>query len=77
MSIFKNLTNKDKELLANAGVHIEDREYSKNELSHFGVKIEEYIMSHSTKNGDISRVSQQYEKLLDLLGRNWKINSNL
>ena len=69
MSILKSLTNKDKELLANAGVQLEDKEYTKNELSHFSVKIEEYIMSHSTKNGDISRVSQQYDKLLDLLGR--------
>ena len=70
MSLCKSLTDKDKELLSNAGIQIEDREYSINELSSFSVKIEEYIMSHSTKNGDISRVSQEYDKLLDLFGRN-------
>ena len=65
MNLMKQFSKEEIKLLSNAGINVEDREYSKEELRKCEMNIEEFIMSHSSKNGDISKLSNQYHNILD------------
>lgn len=67
MNLKKQFKDKEIELLQVAGINVEDREYSKEELRKCEMNIEEFIMSHSSKNGDISKLSNQYSGILNAL----------
>lgn len=67
MNLMKDISSKDKKLLANAGIYIEDRDYTKDELRRYVSNIEDFIMSHSTKNGDITRLNSEYRETLNKL----------
>lgn len=69
MNLNKEFKDEEIKLLQVAGINVEDREYSKDELQKCEREIEEFIMSHSTKNGDIYRLNNQYNKILDVLTR--------
>lgn len=62
MEIFK--TKRERELLNKAGVYLEDKEYSTDEIKRIEISIEEFILSHSTKNGDIDRLNDEYRDIL-------------
>ena len=64
MNLLNKLTEKEINLLQTAGVYIEDKDYNNDELKRYELSIEEFIMSHSTKNGDISKYSSQYNSIL-------------
>ena len=67
MNLKKEFKKEEIELLQVAGVNVEDREYSKEALRKCEMDIEEFIMSHSSKNGDISKLSNQYYGILNTL----------
>ena len=67
MNLIKQFSKEEIELLNNAGINVEDRDYSKEELRKCELEIEEFIMSHSTKNGDIAKLSNQYDKILNTI----------
>lgn len=67
MNLLNNCTTNELKLLESAGVSIEDREYDNEELERLGYQIEEYIMSHSTKNNEISDLSNKYRSILNTL----------
>lgn len=67
MNLMKQFSKEEIELLNNAGIDVEDREYNKEELRKCELEIEEFIMSHSTKNGDIAKLNSQYNSILDTL----------
>ena len=67
MNLKKEFKKEEIELLQVAGVNVEDREYSKEELRKCEMDIEEFIMSHSSKNGVISKLSNQYYGILNTL----------
>ena len=46
---------------------IEDKEYISSDLNHFAVQVGDYIMSQSSKNGAISKATQEYGRILDIL----------
>lgn len=69
MNIYKSFTNKEIDLLSKAGITIEDKEYSTGELNHYAIEIGKYIMSQSSKNGVISKATQEYGRILDILGK--------
>lgn len=69
MNLKKEFKREEIELLQVAGINVEDREYSKEELRKCEMNIEEFIMSHSSKNGDISKLSNQYNSILNTLIR--------
>ena len=75
MNLLNKCTTKEIELLEKAGILIENRDYSKEELSKYESEIASYIMSHSSKNGDIDKLQNQYSSILELLGisenRSW------
>ena len=63
MNLLNNCTTNEIKLLENIGLNVEDKDYSREELRKYEIYIEEYIMSHSSKNGDISRLSNQYNSI--------------
>lgn len=67
MNLKNNLNEKEIKLLENAGINVEDREYSKQELERCTFNIQDYIMSHSLKNEDINKVSSEYDKIMSYL----------
>lgn len=64
MNIKNSLNEKEINLLEKAGVYVEDRDYNKQELEKCAFNIQDYIMSHSLKNGDINKISNQYNEIL-------------
>lgn len=67
MNLMKQFSKEDIKLLSNAGINVEDIDYNKEELRKYELEIEEFIMSHSTKNGDIAQLSNQYSSILNTL----------
>ena len=55
------------ELIERAGVIIEDREYTKEDLQRCESEITSYIMSHSSKNGDINKLQNQYSNVFRII----------
>lgn len=56
--------NKELELLRNAGVNIEyKQEFTNDDKKYIFRQISEFIMSHSSKNGDIGRLQNEYESI--------------
>ena len=67
MNLLNKCTTKEINLLEKAGVHVENKEYTEEELRIYERNIEEYIMNHSSKNGDIPRLSNEYNGILNIL----------
>ena len=67
MNLMKQFSKEDIKLLSNAGINVEDIDYNKEELKKCELEIEEFIMSNSTKNGDIAKLSNQYSSILNTL----------
>lgn len=67
MNLLNKCTTKEIKLLKNIGINIEDKEYTNEELRRYEYQIEDFIMSHSIKNGDISKLSNQYNSILNTL----------
>lgn len=67
MNLLNKCTTNEIKLLENIGINLENKEYTKEELRIYESQIEDFIMSHSTKNGDISRLSNQYNSILNTL----------
>lgn len=65
MNLFYIFTTEEKELLENIGIKLEDRNYYKEELRKFKVMIEEFIMCHSVKNGDVEKYINQYNSIIN------------
>lgn len=69
MNLLNKCTTKELKLLENIGITVEDKEYTNEELRRYEKEIEEFIMSHSTKNGDISKYSSQYNSILNKIAK--------
>lgn len=67
MNLLNKCTTKEIELLENIGLNVEDRDYTSEELRKYEREIEEYIMSKSTKTGEISNLMNQYSGILNTL----------
>lgn len=63
MNLLNECTKNEIELIKKAGVKIEDKDYTSEELKRCETEITEYIMSHSSKNGDISKLSNEYSNI--------------
>lgn len=67
MNLLNRCTTKEIKLLENIGLNVENKDYTNEELRRYESQIEDFIMSHSTKNGDISKLSNQYNSILNTL----------
>lgn len=63
MNLYKEFSEKDIELIKKAGINIEDKNYSNEELNKFQTSIIDYIMSASSKNGEIDKRKNQFENV--------------
>ena len=64
------LFNDDKELklLKNAGVEVEkNKEYTMEERKNICMQVSDFIISHSSKNGDIQKLQNDYSSILNKL----------
>lgn len=69
MNLYNSFTNKEIQLLNNAGITIENKDYAEEEMNRYAIQVGEYIMSQSSKNQNIGKVTQEYGRILDLLGK--------
>lgn len=69
MNILNECTKKDVELIEKAGVIIENRDYNQEELKRCKMQIVDYIMSHSSKNGDIGKLQNEYSNVFRYIDR--------
>lgn len=67
MNLKNKLNEKEIKLLEKSGVYVEDKEYNKQELERCAFNIQDYIMSHSSKNGDMNKISNQYNGILNII----------
>jgi hypothetical protein len=67
MKLIDKFTNKELKLLSNVGITIEDKDYSKEEINDYEREITDYIMWHSSKNGDIKRLTNEYNSVLNTI----------
>ncbi len=56
--------NKELELLRKAGVNVENKQdFTNNDKKYIFRQVSEFIMSHSSKNGDIGRLQNEYDSI--------------
>lgn len=55
-------SNKDKELFNEAGINIEDKNYTNEEVESLKMRVTDFIMSQSTK--DINKYSKKFSNIL-------------
>lgn len=67
MNLLNECTKNEIELLKKAGIKVENKDYTPEELKKCESEITEYIMSHSSKNGDISKLSNYYSSIFKIL----------
>ena len=60
MNLLNECTKNEIKLIEQAGIKLENKDYSAEELKRCEREIAEYIMSRSSKNGDISKLCNQY-----------------
>ena len=66
-----DLSNQNQNLLIDANVKVENREYSAEEIKKDITEISSYIMSKSSKNGDINRTQVEYMPLINILQKSF------
>ena len=60
----KLFNNRELELLKKAGVNVENRqEFTSDDKNYIFRQVSEFIMNHSSKNGDIGRLQNEYESI--------------
>lgn len=63
MNLINKCTNKEIELIKKAGVYLENKDYSNEELKKVERDITEFIMNHSSKDGSIGKLQNEYESI--------------
>ena len=63
MNLLNKCTEKEVKLMKNAGVYLENKDYSYEELQRIEHNITEFIMNHSSKDGSIGKLQSDYESI--------------
>lgn len=67
MNLLNECTKNEIKLIERAGIKVENKDYTTEELKRYETEITEFIMTHSSKNGDISKLSNEYSGIFKLL----------
>lgn len=67
MNLYEVMNDKEKEVLRNAGIQIENKEYLQEDFNRMEQQIVEYIMSASSKNGEIDKRRNLYEGIFRVI----------
>ena len=70
MNFKKDFSIEKQNLLQQADVKVEDKNYTSDEISNALNSVCSYIMSQSTKNGDLSKLIIKYNSIIDDLSKN-------
>ena len=69
MNLIEKFTQQEIELIKQAGIRLEEKEYSKDELKRCATEIEEYILSYSSKGKEIEKLNNQYASIFSTINR--------
>ena len=67
MNLLNKCTDKEVKLMKNAGVYLENKDYSSEELKKIERDIAEFIMNHSSKDGSIGKLQNEYDSIFRTL----------
>ncbi len=67
MNLVEKCSNDEIKLIEQAGIVIENKDYSKEDLKQCETKIIDYIMNQSSKNDNISKLRNQYENIFSII----------
>ena len=67
MNIYDKFINSEITLIEQAGIKIENRDYTNAELKIVEMNIAEYIMNHSSKNSEIAKLNVKYDRIFRVL----------
>ncbi len=67
MNLYEVMNDKEIKLLKNAGIKVEDKDYLQDDFKIIEHQVIDFIMSASTKNGEIDRLRNQYEGIFKIL----------
>ena len=70
MNFKKDFSIEKQNLLQQADVKVEDKNYTSDEIRNALNSVCSYIMSQSTKNGDLSKLMIKYNSIIDDLSKN-------
>lgn len=70
MNFKKDFSIEKQNLLQQADVNVEDKNYTSDEIRNALNSVCSYIMSQSTKNGDLSKLIIKYNSIIDDLSKN-------
>lgn len=70
MNLLNICTKNEIELIEDAGFKVENKDYTKDEIRRCEAQITDYIMSHSSKNGDIADLSNKYSGIIKIFDLN-------
>ena len=65
MNLYQKFTTNELKKLQEIGIDIQNKEYSHEKIRQYAVSIEDYIMSKSSKNGDIGRAIEKYSGIIN------------
>ena len=65
MNLLKECNENEIKLLNDIGIVLEDKEYRDEELTRCEIRIEEFIMDHSSKNNDMNKAMNLYSSILN------------
>ncbi len=63
MNLLNKCTEKELKLMKNAGVYLENKDYSREEMKIIEHNITDFIMNHSSKDGSIGRLQKEYDSI--------------
>ena len=69
MNLLNECNDKEIELIRQAGVVIEDKDYTNEELERCESQIVDFIMNHSSKNKEIDKLHNQYSGIFRTINR--------
>ena len=70
MNLKKTFTIEQNQLINEAGIYIQDKDYSKDEIKIIFNSIVENVMNKSLKNRDMTNSLQKYNDIINILDNN-------
>ena len=70
MNLLSKCNNTQVKLIRNPGVKLEDKDYSREELKNYEMQMIDFIMSHSSKNGEIDKLRNDYINIFNIIENN-------
>lgn len=67
MNLYKVMNEKEIKLLENAGIKVEDKDYVQEDVKKMEQHLIDFVMSASSKNGDIDRLRNQYDCIFRMI----------